>query len=118
MRRKCEEDAIDPLSRIIQFDGRTCGIFKFEANLAESGRCALLLPEVQRRVSVANFLLLLKPRLPKLLASALRVMRFNPAKTYYEGLGLLCTRSPMTASTWKEQPNSIEDLVHPNVPTA
>ena len=89
MREKCDNDAIDPNTRIIQVDGIDCGVYALAVSPTEIWLHAmLLLPTFQRR-GIGRRLLerALAEAKTRGIPMRLIVMRANPAKAFYERYG-------------------------------
>ena len=89
MRDKCANDAVDPNTRIVSFDGVECGVYTLEIKSDEIFLHSMLLDPAYQRRGIGRHLLqqALKEAGTRRLPFRLFVMRANPARAYYERFG-------------------------------
>jgi len=89
VKSESDADALDPSTKIIQFDGQDCGVFCVQTRPdALWIQMLFVLPRFQRR-GVGRHLLSRAQEQAQALGVPvrLRVMRVNPARHYYEQFG-------------------------------
>ena len=89
MRDKCANDAVDPNTRIVSFEGIDCGVYTLEIKFDEIFLHSMLLEPGSQRRGIGRHLLqqALEEAETRRLPIRLFVMRANPAKGYYERFG-------------------------------